>query len=94
MTDGSIHIADQGPGSHGTLARLLWRRELNSYPEFLPRVFYLCIVVAATIVLYYQLYVAGAVAPQILAHFGMSGSTSTSPLSATQLAHSRPSLRD
>jgi MFS family permease len=72
MTDGSIHIADQRAGSHGTLARLLWRRELNSYPEFLPRVGYLVIVVAATVVLYYQLYVAGAVAPQILAHYGMS----------------------
>jgi len=33
---------------------------------------YLAIVVAATIVLYYQLYIAGAVSPSIIAGFGMT----------------------
>jgi MFS family permease len=57
---------------HGPLSRALWYRELDHYPSTRPRLFYLALVVLATIVLYYQLYVAGAVAPQILAHFGMS----------------------
>jgi MFS family permease len=53
-------------------ARALWYRQLDHYPDTAQRVFYLAIVVLATIVLYYQLYVAGAVAPQILAHYHMS----------------------
>ncbi len=56
----------------GPLARALWYRQLERYPDTGPRVGYLAIVVVATVILYYQLYVAGAVAPQILAHYGMS----------------------
>jgi MFS family permease len=52
--------------------RRLWHRQLDTYPETAPRMFYLGIVVVATILLYYQLYVAGAVAPAILAHYNMS----------------------
>ncbi|MDA8275351.1 MAG: MFS transporter, partial [Actinomycetota bacterium] len=57
---------------HGPLARALWYRQIYRYPDTGRRIGYLAIVVAATIMLYYQLYVAGAVAPQILAHYGMS----------------------
>lgn len=58
--------------AHGPLARMLWYRQIDHYPDTGRRIGYLAIVVAATIMLYYQLYVAGAVAPQILAHYGMS----------------------
>ena len=57
---------------HGRLARMLWYRQLDHYPDTGRRIGFLAIVVAATIILYYQLYVAGAVAPQILAQYGMS----------------------
>ena len=50
----------------------LWHRSLDRYPETGPRIRYLTIIVVATIVLYYQLYVAGAVAPSILQHYGMT----------------------
>jgi MFS family permease len=50
----------------------LWQRQLNHYPETRPRVFYLAIVVLATIILYYELYVGGAVAPNIIAGLGMT----------------------
>jgi MFS family permease len=58
--------------SRGALARVLWHRQTDRYPDTAPRLFSLGIVVLATIVLYYQLYVPGAVAPQILAHYHMS----------------------
>jgi MFS family permease len=56
----------------GWLARVLWHRQLGSYPDTAPRILYLGIVVVATIMLYYELYVGGAVAPAIIAHFGMT----------------------
>lgn len=64
-----------GAPSHrrrGNLARSLWYRQLDSYPETGPRMLFLGIVVFATILLYYELYVGGAVSPSILAHYGMS----------------------
>lgn len=57
---------------HGLLGRTLWYRSIDRYPDTGARIFYLGIVVVATIILYYQLYVAGAVAPQILAHYDMT----------------------
>ncbi len=54
------------------LARALWYRQVDRYPDTARRVLYLGIVVVATIILYYQLYVPGAVAPQILEHYHMS----------------------
>jgi MFS family permease len=50
----------------------LWRRELVHYPETRTRMWYLTIVVLATIVLYYQFYIAGAVSPSIIAGYGMT----------------------
>ena len=58
---------------HGRgLARSLWYRQLDSYPDTAPRMLYLGIVVVTTILLYYELYVGGAVSPSILAHYHMS----------------------
>ncbi len=53
----------------------LWRRQLNHYPNTRPRMAYLAIVVLVTIALYYALYIPGAVAPLIIAHFGMTFNT-------------------
>ncbi|HEY6379265.1 MAG TPA: MFS transporter [Candidatus Dormibacteraeota bacterium] len=50
----------------------LWNRQINRYPDAAARYAYLGIVVAATITLYYQLYVNGAVAPSILHFFDIS----------------------
>jgi ACS family D-galactonate transporter-like MFS transporter len=50
----------------------LWQRELPHYPSAGPRVLNLTIVVLATIVLYYQFYLAGAVATRIISEYHMS----------------------
>ncbi|HEX3649847.1 MAG TPA: MFS transporter [Pseudonocardiaceae bacterium] len=54
------------------LNRLLWDRRLNHYPNTGRRYWYLAIVVLATIILYYELYVGGAVSPSIIAEYNMS----------------------
>src|SRR5260221_2007631 len=53
-------------------ASWLWRRQLDTYPDTVPRVTYLAITVLATIMLYYELYVGGSVSPYILANLHMS----------------------
>src|SRR4051812_30184525 len=53
-------------------SRRLWDRQLTSYPDNGPRSLYLAITVLATVVLYYELYIAGAVSTQIIADYGMS----------------------
>src|SRR6478609_6073330 len=50
----------------------LWHRQLDHYPSTRNRMWYLSIVVVATIMLYYELYVGGSVAPNIIAGFGMT----------------------
>ena len=50
----------------------LWDRQLEHYPPNRARYSSLAIVVLTTVVLYYQLYLAGAVATQIISGFGMS----------------------
>ena len=50
----------------------LWSRSVERYPERGPRIMYLTIVVLATIMLYYELYIGGAVGPTIIAHYGMT----------------------
>jgi len=50
----------------------LWQRQLGRYPATGPRSFYLGIVVVATVLLYYELYIPGAVATNIIAYFGAS----------------------
>lgn len=50
----------------------IWGRQLGRYPLNGPRAFYLGIVVVATIVLYYALYVQGSVATRISVDLDMS----------------------
>jgi MFS family permease len=50
----------------------LWRRQIDHYPQTRARIWFLAIVVLATIMLYYELYIAGAVSPSIMAGFGMT----------------------
>ena len=52
--------------------RRLWDRQLPRYPDTPRRVLYLGLTVAATVVLYYELYIQGAVATNIIQHFGFT----------------------
>ena len=47
-------------------------RRLDHYPDTLPRIGYLAIVVLTTIMLYYLYYVEGAVTPRMLPYYHMS----------------------
>jgi MFS family permease len=47
----------------------IWNRQLAHYPNTGMRTFYLGITVLSTIILYYQLYIQGAVAPQIIGFY-------------------------
>ncbi|MFC0082731.1 MFS transporter [Aciditerrimonas ferrireducens] len=60
------------PGLAGTLRRVLLDRELPHYPSTGKRVWYLAIVVAATVILYYEAYAPGSVSPLVLAHYHMT----------------------
>lgn len=55
--------------------RRLWQRELEHYPDTGPRYRNLAIVVASTVVLYYELYVNGAAATLLLDDLDMSFSS-------------------
>jgi MFS family permease len=59
---------DAGAGAGGSL----WNRQLARYPDTARRTTYLAITVLATVVLYYELYVQGAVATKIISDFGFS----------------------
>src|SRR4051794_24173517 len=52
--------------------RRLWDRQLAHYPDNARRTVYLGITVAATIALYYELYIQGAVATKIIQQFGFT----------------------
>jgi MFS family permease len=54
------------------LANALGKRQLSKYPDTLPRLGYLAIVVLTTIMLYYLYYVEGAVTPLLLPYYHMS----------------------
>ena len=72
---GDTSVRSHQPTADDGLPRVkggIWGRQLSHYPDTGPRAFYLAITVLATIVLYYELYVGGAVATQIIADFGMS----------------------
>src|SRR5579875_3247193 len=62
--------ADTVPG-RGKGLSVLWRRQLDSYPDPTARTVYLAITVLATITLYYELYVAGSVSTLMLANLHM-----------------------
>lgn len=49
----------------------LWDRQLPHYPPTSARYRYLALTVLATIVLYYELYIPGAVATHIIADYDM-----------------------
>jgi ACS family D-galactonate transporter-like MFS transporter len=73
VTTTSAPLRDAGrPAEPAGGLRRLWDRSLPHYPETGPRSVYLAITVLATVVLYYELYVGGAVATQIIAEFGFS----------------------
>jgi MFS family permease len=59
------------PANPGGLRRL-WQRSLPAYPTPARRYFHLALVVVASVLLYYQLYIQYAVAPAIMRHYGMS----------------------
>src|SRR5215472_4128290 len=50
----------------------LVHRQLDSYPNTGPRVFYLALTVLATVMLYYELYVGGSVSTLVLTNLHMS----------------------
>ncbi len=68
-------VTDQGrmpvPAAPRGLQRL-WNRQLYRYPETGARMLYLGITVLATVTLYYELYIQGAVSTKIIAHYGFS----------------------
>ncbi|MHB1548528.1 MAG: MFS transporter [Acidimicrobiales bacterium] len=60
-----------GPPQRWT-PRMLIDRDLHHYPSTGKRVWYLAVVVVATIVLYYEAYAPGSVSPLVLAHYHMT----------------------
>lgn len=67
-------LSEPRPDTPPTAARrgTFWNRQLDHYPDNGRRAAYLGITVLATVVLYYELYVQGAVATQIISHFGFT----------------------
>ncbi|WP_330249782.1 MFS transporter [Nocardia sp. NBC_00565] len=55
-----------------TLLTGLWQRKLPHYPDTPARSWYLAVVVIASIALYYQLFVTGAVGNELIAYFDLS----------------------
>ncbi|HZU54334.1 MAG TPA: MFS transporter [Actinocrinis sp.] len=53
-------------------ANALWHRQLTRYPDTAARYAYLAIVVVATVVLYYELYIQYAVSTAIITHYNMT----------------------
>ena len=64
--------ADTAGLEHKNSTSWLWQRQLGTYPDTRPRMVYLAITVLATIMLYYELYVAGAVSTLILSNLHVS----------------------
>ncbi len=65
--------AEGAAGPTGSrMSNALWKRQLYKYPNTLPRLGYLAIVVLTTIMLYYLYYVEGAVTPLLLPYYHMS----------------------
>jgi len=68
----SVTTEDTGISRPGGGASWLWQRQLASYPDTGRRMFFLAVTVLATIMLYYELYVAGSVSTLVLANLHMS----------------------
>ena len=67
----SVTAEDTGVSRRGG-ASFLWQRQLGSYPDTGRRMLYLAITVLVTIMLYYELYVAGSVSTLILSNLHAS----------------------
>jgi MFS family permease len=68
-----MSVTAESTGTRGNSgASWLWRRQLEAYPNTRPRMLYLAITVLATIMLYYELYVAGSVSTLILSNLHAS----------------------
>jgi len=68
----SVTAEDTGTSRARSGASWLWQRQLDAYPDTRPRMLYLGITVLATIMLYYELYVAGSVSTLILSNLHAS----------------------
>ena len=68
MSGTATQPVSRRPGWLGSIIN----RQIDSYPETGPRMFYLAITVLATITLYYELYVGGSVATLLLTNLRMS----------------------
>jgi MFS family permease len=68
----SVTTEDTGISRPRGGASWLWQRQLSSYPDTGPRMLFLAVTVLATIMLYYELYVAGSVSTLILANLHAS----------------------
>jgi MFS transporter, ACS family, D-galactonate transporter len=72
MSNGS-HAAAPVPSPAPTGGHLsAWHRQLSRYPQTSARMLYLGITVLVTIVLYYELYIQGAVATKVIQHYGFT----------------------
>jgi len=72
---GDQTVSPGGSPSHGGRAGSsggILNRQLAHYPDNGPRTVYLAITVLATVILYYELYIQGAVATKIITDFGMT----------------------
>jgi MFS family permease len=68
-----MSVTAEDTGTRGNIgASWLWRRQLDAYPDTRPRMVFLAITVLATIMLYYELYVAGSVSTLILSNLHAS----------------------
>jgi MFS family permease len=65
-------LTTETPDTEPTAIQRLWRRELNHYPAEGKRYSILAIVVLSTVILYYENYIGGAVATQLLSSLHMS----------------------
>lgn len=54
------------------LTSALWNRQLHHYPNTRLRAWYLGVTVVTTVILYYQIYVQGAVGTELIASFHLS----------------------
>ncbi len=72
MTTTAPTAAVPSGGTGGWWANAVGKRQLYKYPNTLPRLGYLAIVVLTTIMLYYLYYVEGAVTPLLLPYYHMS----------------------
>ncbi len=59
-------------GKPATFGNTLWSRQLSHYPNTGPRTFYLGITVVATIILYYEFYLQGAVGTKLISDYNMT----------------------